>query len=516
MRRGITKAVSAMVAAALACSMVPAVSFATDENAGTTTLGINLKSVQLSVDTPADIIFQRTEDGVGSGYEIEDPDNWGNLQASVPFTNRSGNAVYLAGADVLQKDGARVSDVFNGPLPNGDGTVGSNSNPFLTLRATDGGAAATCAKLNPSAETTAMDFSDTYVSTFAIAESVSTEGTAASYTLQLDKTSARVKSDLTIDPDDSVTKFGLIAWTFAIVPNFYLQVGGGLVSSLGSEGAAFVPDKGDIYTLGQVQVMADDLAESQGSSQYYAMFDAMVGDASEQYECVVRWNDGYNGSSTAYDVRVVGINHDELADGTGKAGLTFQFKNLMRESRGMSAGSSSTGGWGKSQLRANMNPGIDEDSVDVDTNAIWDTIPLSQQNAFKTVKKQYSSTSSEPGTAASSDDKVFIASFKELAGENICTLWNSDTHYKDQTWLNLLEGEQYAYYEKRGVVGDFIDQPILTKSKQGETSKCLYYQRTLRPAYEAQHYALVSPSGNPCVGSYPCGRVQGICPCFCL
>lgn len=512
MRSGITKAVSVMVAATLASSLVPAHAFAADETtAATSSLGIKLESVQLSVDTPTDIIFERTEDGVESGYEIQNPDSWGSLRASVPFTNRTESEVYLAGADVLQKDGARVSEIFNGPLPNGDDTIGSSSNPFLTLRATDGGAAATCAKVNPAVEVTAMDFSDTWVSTFTIAKGASAKGTTATFDLSLDKTAALVKSDLVVDPDGSVTNFAQIAWTFAMVPDFYLQVGGELVSLLEAEHAGFVPDKGDVYTLGQVSVMANDIAKNQESSQYYAMFDAMVGDASEQYECMVRWND-------AYDVRVVGINHDDLTrpeDGRTKAGLTFQFKNLMKEVRGMSSGSSSVGGWGKSQLRADMNPGIDEDSVSPDTNAIWNTIPLGQQSAFKTVKKQFSSTHTEPGTAASSDDKVFIASFKELAGDNVCSLDDASTKYKDQTWLDRLEGEQYAYYAKRGVVGDFIDQPVLAKSKQGETRKILYYQRTLRPKFD-DHYAVVNGTGIPCCGSYPCYRVQGILPCFCL
>lgn len=73
-------------------------------------------------------------------------------------------------------------------------------------------------------------------------------------------------------------------------------------------------------------------------------------------------------SSTIY-FRLVGINHDDRADGRGKAGLTFQaiglssmpsysYNSIWISYDGVNYNNKNTGGWRDSELRKSMNSGI--------------------------------------------------------------------------------------------------------------------------------------------------------------
>src|SRR5699024_7403522 len=52
---------------------------------------------------------------------------------------------------------------------------------------------------------------------------------------------------------------------------------------------------------------------------------------------------------------IVGFNHDDLADGSGKAGITFSLKNGLSETRGMNSTATNEGGWRDSEMRAYMS-----------------------------------------------------------------------------------------------------------------------------------------------------------------
>lgn len=62
-------------------------------------------------------------------------------------------------------------------------------------------------------------------------------------------------------------------------------------------------------------------------------------------------------NSKTLEYRIVGINHDDLADGSGKAGLTFESTNNAMGEQRMSATETGAGGWEKSELRSRLNTG---------------------------------------------------------------------------------------------------------------------------------------------------------------
>ena len=138
--------------------------------------------------------------------------------------------------------------------------------------------------------------------------------------------------------------------------------------------------------------------------------------------------------ATVYDVRIIGLNHDDKSDGSGKAGITFQFSTLPMATYRMNATRSSKGGWGASELRARMNPGVGSGVDGVDDNVIWDQVPISLRNAFLPVEKNYWNGGSLSGAAiASSSDHMFLLSYYEItstsrSGRDTCLAGEGSTY----------------------------------------------------------------------------------------
>lgn len=534
------RACALLCVAALACSMVPAAAFAADETTGTTSLGVSLKYVQLSVDAPADIVFERVEGGDASGYDPSDPSSWGDLKASVPFTNKSEAAVYLAGADVLQTESAKVSNVFNGPTVAAGGTVGSDDHPFLSLRATDG-TAAICAQVNPQTDATAMDFSSTWVSSFTIRERASADdGTDASFTLSLDKSSAAVKSELDLDSDDPVVKFCAIAWTFAMVPDLYVQVAGKPVSSTKSatysdsdkdlysdydaRSQVLSQYAGKVYNLNQVKQHSKQLAaDTTHATELYKLYDALVTSLAPEgdYECRVRYSNDY------WRLRIIGLNQDVAANSAegyvegATVGLTFQFFSVI-DGYLVSGSGDNTGGWegnGMKALRSGLNAG----------GKYYDAMGI--KDSIVTVKKAYGPTYNSTSTDVSfSSDKMFVLSWYELTGKKD---WGMPFTPYEGTGSN--HDEQYRFYANKGIVAsgnnlrwlarygwkDYGGTEVKTLGGgNGDTGDQRWWLRSVYPYNDDRHpyeFMYVSSSGNPTSSmGLGVGNMGAVLPCFCV
>ena len=116
---------------------------------------------------------------------------------------------------------------------------------------------------------------------------------------------------------------------------------------------------------------------------------------------------------STYEVRIIGINHDTVpsSHGGGKAGLTFQFVDLLKDKYRMNATATNAGGWESSELRARMNNGIKTLPYGTDDNAIWNQIPLPLQNSVKVVAKTCSTST---GNTVPSWERIFLAGYVEL------------------------------------------------------------------------------------------------------
>lgn len=150
-------------------------------------------------------------------------------------------------------------------------------------------------------------------------------------------------------------------------------VEGGGASGGGSTGtgsatvqAAVAKDAKD-WTLDEQKAVAEDIAAKGEASPAYSKAKAAM-DAGTKFTMKLT-----NGKTLTY--RIIGINHDDLADGSGKAGLTFLTTSTTIYSR-MNATNTNAGGREKSELRQKMNSG-----------EIWSLMPSDFQSKVKSGRK---------------------------------------------------------------------------------------------------------------------------------
>ena len=134
-----------------------------------------------------------------------------------------------------------------------------------------------------------------------------------------------------------------------------------------------------------------------------------------------------NGETLEY--RIVGINHDDLADGTGKAGLTFEATNGAMGKQRMSDSYYNFGGWEQSELRGRLNSGD-----------LWALLPAEIQSRAKAVTKMTDNKlDTYPGTVTATTDKVFLLSTTEVYGN-----LQANGHLQS-------DGSQYEHFAFKGV-----------------------------------------------------------------
>lgn len=113
-----------------------------------------------------------------------------------------------------------------------------------------------------------------------------------------------------------------------------------------------------------------------------------------------------NGKTLEY--RIIGINHDDLADGSGMAGLTFEATNSALGSQRMNATDTNAGGWDKSELRTRLNSGD-----------LWLLLPSELQSKVKAVKKLSNNVGggdeNKNAAVTATSDKLFLLSYSEIA-----------------------------------------------------------------------------------------------------
>ena len=178
--------------------------------------------------------------------------------------------------------------------------------------------------------------------------------------------------------------------------------------------AAVAKDAKD-WTLEEQKAVAEDIAKDGTASPAYAKAKAAM-DAGTKFS--VKLTDG-----KTLEYRIVGIDHDDLADGSGKAGLTFEVTNDVMGEQRMNATMTNAGGWEKSELRGRLNSGD-----------LWSLLPSELQSKAKPVTKMTDNRGGgSAGALSATTDKVFLLSLTEVYGDI------------------QSEGTQYEYYKSKGV-----------------------------------------------------------------
>lgn len=219
------------------------------------------------------------------------------------------------------------------------------------------------------------------------------------------------------------------------------------------------------WTLDEQKVAATDIAKNGTSSVVYAKAKAAM-DAGTKWS--IKLTDG-----KTMQYRIIGIDHDDLADGSGRAGLTFLGKGIYG-ARNINHKLTNVGGWEKSELRANMNSG-----------EIWNLMPIDFQSKVEAVTKM---TDNKGGGSAAAPtattDKLFLLSATEIYG-NVQS-----------------DGVQYEYYKVKDVtVSSYSDardlSDALTRSVNPSDSTSYRYVES-----DGSMSSMLSVNGNICYPAF--------------
>ena len=121
-----------------------------------------------------------------------------------------------------------------------------------------------------------------------------------------------------------------------------------------------------------------------------------------------------------YVIDIIGKGHDDYADGSGKAPLTFQLHDCYADVNRMNSSNTNVGGWTSCAMRQTHLP------------AILALMPTEVQNGIREVNK-LTSAGNKSTTINTTADKLFLLSEIEIFG--------SVNHSKSG------EGTQYDYYK---------------------------------------------------------------------
>ena len=251
--------------------------------------------------------------------------------------------------------------------------------------------------------------------------------------------------------------------------------------------AAVAKDAKD-WTLEEQKAVAEDIASKGEASPAYAKAKAAM-DAGTKFS--MKLTDGQT-----LEYRIIGINHDDLADGTGKAGLTFLTTSTDISSR-MNAMKTSDGGWGASELRAKMNSG-----------EIWNLMPADFQSKVNSVRKLTNNVDSgienKDAAVTATTDKLFLLSNSEIDDNPEVT--ENSAKWPPNSWLSK-EGTQYEVFrtpENKSQLGNSLSN--------GDA----FWERSLRPTYYNPTDFLDVLSGGWASNAQNAKYSKVVCPAWCF
>lgn len=180
-------------------------------------------------------------------------------------------------------------------------------------------------------------------------------------------------------------------------------------------------------------------------------------------------------NGTNYRIDIIGKNHDDLSDGTGKAPLTFQLHDCYATTYPMNATNTNVGGWQNSAMRTTHLP------------AILNMMPAEVKAAIRDVQKK-SSAGNQSSSIQTTNDKLFLLSEIEIFGST--------------TYSFAGEGKQYDYYKAGN-----------SKVKNRNGSADSWWERSPRSGYST-NFCFVDSGGS--ASAQRASNSRGVAFAFCF
>lgn len=121
-------------------------------------------------------------------------------------------------------------------------------------------------------------------------------------------------------------------------------------------------------------------------------------------------------NGTNYRIDIIGKNHDDLSDGTGKAPLTFQMHDCYATTYLMNDTRTNVGGWEQCKMRTDTMP------------ALKLLLPAEVQAGIRPVKK-LTSAGNQSSSIVTTSDELFLISEIEIFGIITDSLAGEGTQY---------------------------------------------------------------------------------------
>ena len=226
---------------------------------------------------------------------------------------------------------------------------------------------------------------------------------------------------------------------------------------------------------------------------------AQIAEASEAGEAANYWAVGDEKTitlTTGEQVTfvILGFNHDNLSDGSGKAGITFGMKGLLDNEYQMKASSNNSGGWRMTDMRTKHLP------------TILSQLPTDLQSVIKAVDKETTSGSGSRVTEITSD-KLFLLSETEIND-----LGDLDAHSRD-------EGEMYEYWKREDLGDGYSTRGRIKRHANGTGDADFWWLRSPSlneySGYNTKCFMSVNTMGQFLTNSTPSGS-RCVCFCFCV
>lgn len=149
-------------------------------------------------------------------------------------------------------------------------------------------------------------------------------------------------------------------------------------------------------------------------------------------------------------LQILGFNHDDKADGSGKAGITFGMKNLLATNYQMN--STDANGWSSSLMRTSTMA------------TLLSQLPSDLQSVIKEVKKK-TTAGNKSTSIRTTTDKLFLFSEVELDATTIAGYVNEGEQYEYWRSHNTNAGRQKRTSNGAGDLGDWwLRSPYLKNS----------------------------------------------------
>lgn len=295
------------------------------------------------------------------------------------------------------------------------------------------------------------------------------------------------------------------------------------------------------YSWEEINAIGKDISKNGNESDYYEQFEKFAEEGQTKTLML-----GEGDDADRLFMRIIGINHDTIANSTDKAGLTFMAANAINNPYTFEGSDvAGTKNWALSALRNDMNTsGTENDQTIYDLlSAALNKVKISPLLVDKSYAKGYEdSTTYNSLEIKSSADYFFIPSFYEISNDSGMGLEGSKYKFiNSDIWQSLAhkwrEGEDigpgpimnainwkgYLWFQNDEVgkkqCNEDIDTAFDKCEDEGGCVECTLnwylWTRSVWPQLEGEYANAMSIYGDP-ENYYQIGSPMCVAPCFCL